>query len=773
MKDSIFSELKKLLKTLETYNVSLKTFMIVAYAIVTDNDCYDGVSCIKHISGKSQNIVKISMNDSSFSKYLKELQTCIDTDNLKTDENECNAIIIENNELPFDDYCNTLGLIYCSNEKELSFQFFDKNNVYQDFEQIMAERLKKVCSLFINDPLIRMKEIDIISDYEYGLMSKYAVGEKSPIATLPFHTQFQEVAAKHASKIAVICGNDKITFKELNEKSNRISHYIQNNIKCKNKLIGVFLDRSIDYIASILAIVKSGNAYVPIDPDTLSPGHNGFPKKRLEFMLKDAQVPLVITSGKYEEYFNDLEVLWMNVESIELNKYSIENQDILVTDSDIMYGIYTSGSSGTPKLTLVEHKSVNNLYNSLNKYVFSNTDQIKSHNTVLSVNAPFGFDASVQQIVGLINGYSLCILPENIRNSVNNIIKYINDKKITVFDCTPTQLWLLLENGILSKCLSLEAILVGGEAIPDKMWEILRNEHRINIYNVYGPTECTVDSTIYCINGTSHDTPVIGRPIDNNSIFILDDKLRPVPLGKKGVLYIAGPSVSRGYFNREDLTAKVFLTINNLSPVEKNFYCTGDVGKYLYDGSIQYIGRIDSQVKLRSHRIELSEVRSVLNKCENIKDSIVLVKDEAGYQTLIAYVIPVADEVEEDRLRDFLSQYLPYYMVPNHFVPIQAWPTTKNNKIDISKLPEVSFSSAEKEIASLDDLEKDVAEIMAQILNINQMRLSDNFMALGGDSLRVMTLLAKIYAKYHKEIDFTEFFETPTIGFISNKIRNI
>jgi len=773
MNYSIFSELKKLLDCLEVYQVSLKTFMVAAYSIVNDNDCYDGVYHIKHMSGEIQKLVKISINDSTFYEYLKKIQTYIDAENMKSDDKECNAIIIENNELPLNNYSNASGLIYGSNNNELNFKFFDESNVFNDFEQIMAERFKKLCNLFISDPLIRINEIDIISDYEYGLINKYSIGEKSPISTMPFHTHFQDTVSKHASKIAVFCGNDRVTYEELNAKSNRISHYIQKVIHCENKLIGVFLDRSIDYIAAILAIVKSGNAYVPIDPDTLSPGHNGFPKKRLEFMLKDAQVPLVITSGKYEEYFYDLEVPWLNVESVELSRYSIENQDIIVKDSDVIYGIYTSGSTGTPKLTLVEHKSVNNLYNSLNKNIFSNIDQNKSHNAVLSVNAPFGFDASVQQIVGLMNGYSLCILPENIRNSVNNIINYINDKKINVFDCTPTQLSLLLENGILSKCPSLEAVLVGGEAIPDKMWNILRNEHRIKIYNVYGPTECTVDSTIYCINGTSHDTSVIGRPIDNSSIYILNEKLRPVPLGRKGVLYISGPGVSRGYYNREDLTAKAFLTIENLSPAEKNFYYTGDVGKFLYDGSIQCIGRIDSQVKLRSHRIELSEVRSVLNKCEDIKDSIVIVKDESGYQTLIAYYIPVADEVDDDKLRDFLSQYLPYYMIPNYFVSVQAWPTTKNNKIDIRKLPDISFSSAEKEKAPMGELEKDVAEIMAQILNIKQMSLSDNFMALGGDSLRVMTLLAKIYGKYQKEIDFTEFFETPTVGFISKKIRDI
>lgn len=421
---------------------------------------------------------------------------------------------------------------------------------------------------------------------------------------------------------------------------------------------------------------------------------------------------------------------------------------------------------------MIEHKSVINLFASIDKYIYSRLDRTDYH--VVALNAPFGFDASVQQLVCLLKGYSLCILKESTRNSAKGIIDCILSNNIAVFDCTPSQLELLLNENILEKCReTLKEILVGGESIPDKMWTRLSQEKSIDIFNVYGPTECTVDSTYYLVNGSKNENPTIGKAIDNCNIYILDDRQEVVPIGSIGEIYISGYGVSRGYYNRDELNERSFIKRPNLLGEVERLYKTGDKGYYLYDGNIRYMGRDDEQVKIRSHRIELTEIVSNLCRHRSIKDALVIVSERSDYKQLIAYLI-VKDEAELDsqELTNFLSDYVPKYMIPNRYIEVKEWPLGPNMKIDKKRLPlpDEIHDKGKNVIESQNELEKELADIMIKILKIKMITDTDNFMTLGGDSLRVMTLLAEIFSKYHTEIDFEEFFMNPTLSFIMQKI---
>ncbi|WP_167957221.1 non-ribosomal peptide synthetase [Anaerosporobacter faecicola] len=661
----------------------------------------------------------------------------------------------------------------CSQDQTSVSCRFEKVNACECYIDLLEQRFNEISRHYLLPNDIKLRDISIIGDEEKKKIQDFSRENKSEIPDKTFHELFEEQVLKSPNKTAVICGEETITYDELNKRANQLANYINENIEGTENLIGIYMERSIEFIVSIFGIIKSGNAYVPIDQDTLNPGHSGsFPKSRLRFMLNDTKMKLVITKKKYEQDIpsDGREVLCLENEN--LKKYSSDNIDKRLTIYNLIYGIYTSGSTGYPKLTLVEHKSVLNLFNNINNFAYSKLTENKTH--IVAQNAPFGFDASVQQLGCFVKGYTLCILTERIRKSAKAIIDCILENKISVFDCTPSQLELLINEGILIKCSDvLEVVLVGGESIPSNMWTQLVKEKRINIFNVYGPAECTVDSTYYLINGSEHEYPVIGKAIDNCCIHILDEEQNIVPIGTVGEIYISGYGVSRGYYNREELNKSSFFE-NLTSCNEKvRLYKTGDKAYYLADGNIRYVGRSDDQVKIRSHRIELAEITTNLCKNDNIKDALVTVNDSSGYKKLIAYVILKDDsKFDAQNISDFLADYVPKYMVPNQYIPLSEWPLTANMKIDKKRLPlpEEIHEEGANGIDSKDAIERELAEIMVRILKIKMITDTDNFMTLGGDSLRVMTLLAEIFSKYNTEIDFEEFFKNPTLKFIKQKV---
>jgi amino acid adenylation domain-containing protein len=784
MESNVFMQLKEHNKISEklTHNgVSWRSFYFSSF-IVLLNKMYGWEEPKVLVQDDSQKSMQIKLTDDmSFLELCSRIKECLEEDcpdkACQYDDRDIQAIFIMDKrqsqiEQLTEKFSNCLCMACSEDSLNVSYQF-KKMNAENSYFSLMEQRLEEISMQYLLFEEIKIKNISIIGKEEEVKISSFVKGDKGEIPDKTFHKMLEEQVIKSPNKIAVICGEDTITYNELNKKANQVAKYIEEKITGDGNLIGIYMERSIEFIISILGIIKSGNAYVPIDQDTLNPGHSGsFPKSRLSFMLNDTKMNLVITKKIYSHDIPSEGREILCLDDGDLKDYSTNNIEKVVSANQMIYGIYTSGSTGYPKLTMIEHRSVINLFCSIDKFAYSRLSEKKNH--IVAQNAPFGFDASVQQLVCLVKGFTLCILTEHIRNSAKGIIDCILGNEISVFDCTPSQLELLLNENILEKCSeTLEVILVGGESIPDNMWTRLAQEKSIDIFNVYGPAECTVDSTYYLVNGSEHENPTIGKAIDNCNIHILDDEQNIVPIGTVGEIYISGYGVSRGYYNRDELNKNSFFKNPNSSLESAYLYKTGDKGYYLYDGNIRYIGRSDGQVKIRSHRIELAEISTNLCKHRNIKDALVTVNESSGYKKLIAYLIlKEANGFDPQDISDFLSDHVPKYMIPNQYIVLTEWPLNQNMKIDKKRLPlpDENHEEGTNSVESQDELERGLAEIIVKILKIKMITDTDNFMTLGGDSLRVMTLLAEIFSKYNTEIDFEEFFKSPTLKFIKQKV---
>jgi len=420
------------------------------------------------------------------------------------------------------------------------------------------------------------------------------------------------------------------------------------------------------------------------------------------------------------------------------------NNELLneISNSNLAYIIYTSGSTGNPKAVMVEHHSVINLANALNKNIYN-----YDNNKVISLNAPISFDASIQQIVMLLYGNTLNIIPHNIRLDGDALVKHITKHKIEILDCVPTQLRMMIDNNLFSNNKwKPKTILSGGEAINKSLWKEINNKD-IKFFNMYGPTECTVDSTI-CEILSATNTPSIGKPINNTTHFILDKHLGNVPIGFIGELYIGGESLSRGYLNNPTLTALKFIPNPFSKKKGERLYRTGDLVRYLQDGNIEYIDRIDNQVKLRGFRIELGEIETQLRNHPQIKEAVVIVReDEPNIKRLIGYCVPVENELITSKvLRKYLTLELPDYMIPAHIVLLNKLPLTPSGKINRTALPKPAIKKIDvnsKYVKPKTNNEILLAEVIQQVLKIKEVGIHDNFFELGGDSIIGIQVISK------------------------------
>lgn len=644
------------------------------------------------------------------------------------------------------------------------------NDNFTEVEKILfLERLQMIIDRYITDKLFKIGDSAAVGAFEENLLHAFSAGDTSKNKRGTFHHFFQSAVKKYPERTAVICADQQITYRQLDRISDCVANYIYQILPGKENLIGICMERSISFVTAIIGIMKSGNAYVPIDPDTLNPGYQGrFPQKRLDFMIHDANIKLIVTNSNFIGKLTDIASCF-NIDSMDPN-FQINIHMLAENNPDCLaYGIYTSGSTGQPKLTLIRHGSIINLWENLKNKVYTGIDS--EGYLRVTQNAPFGFDASVQQLVCLLGGNTLCIIPERERNSIHKMISYLIEKKCDVFDCTPPQLRLLFSEGFLEKCgRTVRAVIVGGEQIPVEMWDKMRRSETMLFYNAYGPTECTVDSTLYKINGTSHFYPVIGRPLDNCSIYILDENQKQVPVGFPGEICITGEGVAKGYYNRKQLNDSVFIQ----NPFGHGLmYRSGDMGRFQSDGCIVFTGRKDHQIKIRSHRIELDEIAKALCGHDDIVDAVVAVSNHSGYDKLIAYLI-LRDHTRLDsaEINLFLSEYLPAYMIPNHYVTMKSWPLTANKKIDRTRLPLPGDFVKEKlnSQSTDDELMTGITQIVKKILHKEAFAPTENFMISGGDSLQVMLLLSEILKKYNVEVDFADFLEEPTILNLKRKI---
>ncbi|RMZ60274.1 amino acid adenylation domain-containing protein, partial [Chryseobacterium nematophagum] len=563
---------------------------------------------------------------------------------------------------------------------------------------------------------------------------------------------FERQVERTPDDIALVYEDVKLTYRELNERSNQLAHYLLENYEIKpDELIPLCLERSEQMLIGILGVLKSGGAYVPMDP--------GYPMDRIEHILGDTNARVVIGEESTKNRLYDYKELIDREESSSLNIISLNALNIVdslstcstdnplpsVSSSDLAYVIYTSGTTGKPKGVMIEHRSVVNLVESIRGvYDYSERGKFTAYTSYV-------FDVSVSEIFSaLLYGNELHLLSDTIRKDSSSISDYLLAQEITHTYLPPVLLSLLPRNVYPY----LQAILYAGEPC-DEETGIYWGEHK-KLYNLYGPTESTIYAT--CKEIVEGEVHVIGKPIVNTTTYVLDEYLRHVPLGGVGELYIGGVGVSRGYLNLAELTDERFVVNPFQSEDEKEIgynsriYKTGDLVRFLPDGNLQYIGRNDFQVKIRGYRIELGEIENVLLSYAGIRQGVVLAKEQgSGIKYLVGYYVSDAAVNHED-LSMHLSGHLPDYMVPSVYVHLEELPLTLNGKLDRRSLPEPTFTGVTEYIAPRTVLEKQLSELYGEVLGLEPSSISihDDFFRLGGNSIMAIKLISRI----HRDLGF-------------------
>ncbi|HEY0375489.1 MAG TPA: amino acid adenylation domain-containing protein, partial [Pyrinomonadaceae bacterium] len=450
------------------------------------------------------------------------------------------------------------------------------------------------------------------------------------------HQLFEEQVERTPENIAVLSEDEQATYHELNERANQLAHHLRSLGVGPEVVVGVCLDRSVEMVAAVLGVLKAGGAYLPLDPE--------YPAERLRFMLEDAGARVVLTKQALMGLWPAGEEKLLCLDAGAVSGHAAWNPTIEVSGGNLAYVIYTSGSTGKPKGVMVEHRSGVNLWAALEQSVYAGDGRLGR----VSLNAPLSFDASVKQLLQLLSGRSVCLIPEGARREPEALLRHLSEHSVEVLDTTPSQLRQVLAEDARGRLPGV--VLVGGEAIDEALAARMRECGGSRFYNVYGPTECTVDATVGAVRGrgteggaesSEESGGVIGRPIANVQVYVLDAHQQLVPVGVSGEIYIGGEGLARGYLNRPDLTAERFVPHPFSRDEGTRLYRTGDVGRYKASGEIEYLGRVDGQVKLRGYRIELGEVEAALSGHAGVEQSVVVAREDVpGQKRLVAYVKP-------------------------------------------------------------------------------------------------------------------------------------
>ncbi|HLP73030.1 MAG TPA: amino acid adenylation domain-containing protein, partial [Bacteroidales bacterium] len=621
----------------------------------------------------------------------------------------------------------------------------------------MIEYFKKIVAAVITAKNKKLSEIEILSEEEKNLLL-YDFNDTS--ADYPrdkvIHRIFEEQVEKCPDRIAVTAQNPAhaITYREFSEQADRLAHKLNEKGAQPGCIVGIKIERSLEMMVGIFGILKSGSAYLPIDPE--------YPQERIEFMLKDSSAGIMIRRAG-EQKVESVEFMFSCFfPACSFPRFSASDS------SNLAYIIYTSGSTGNPKGVMIEHHSVVNRLHWMQKcYSIGPGD-------VILQKTPTVFDVSVWELFWWsMEGASLCLLGVGEEKIPEAIIETIARNKVTTMHFVPSMLQAFMEYcedaADIAGLSSLRQVFSSGEALVGRQVEkfnrLFNEKNGTKLINLYGPTEATVDVSYYdCIPGENINDIPIGRPIDNIALYILDKNLNLQPVGVKGELCISGVGLARGYLNRPELTAEKFIDLHRLSLINHHskFYRTGDLARVPVNGQIEYLGRMDHQVKIRGLRIELGEIENQLLSHEGIKGAAVLVQD----QHLYAYIAVKGEgEFNISLLRNYLSEKLPVYMIPSTFVQIEEIPLTANGKVDRKKLPlpQGSVNLEGTYIEPQNREEMQLAEIWQEVLELERVGIDDNFFKVGGDSIKTIRLTVAINRRLNSHLKILDLYTHGTI----------
>jgi len=572
------------------------------------------------------------------------------------------------------------------------------------------------------------------------------------------HQLFEAQVERTPDTIAVVCEQKELTYRELNRRSNQLAHHLIKHGVGPETLVGIYVERSLEMVVGLLGILKAGGAYVPLDPE--------YPQQRRAFMLEDTSLPILLTQQRLVEKLPDLKISVVCIDSgwKKIARESDENPVSRSSSDNLAYVMYTSGSTGRPKGVEVCHRGIVRLLFGVDYARLDTTE------TFLSL-APISFDASTFEIWGaLLHGARCVLCPQRIPT--------LEDLGFIIQKHGVSTLWLTasLFNTVIDEApealSGIRQLLIGGEALSvSHVHRALELLPSTQIINGYGPTEST---TFTCCHRISHRfrktvrSIPIGRPIGNTQVYLLDNHLNPVPIGIPGELYIGGVGLARGYLNRPELTAEQFIANPFSDEPGARLYKTGDMARYLPDGNIEFLGRNDQQVKIQGHRIELGEVEIVLAQHSSVRESVVLVREDAsGNKHLVAYVVPNEDRISmTGQLRSYLKENLPDYMVPGPFLVLDELPLSPNGKVDLRALAALDQSRGENEtvfVAPRDVLEFRLTKIWEDVIGTQPIGVTDNFFDVGGHSLLAVRLFAQIYKEFGKSIPLATVFREGTV----------
>ncbi|MGB8508242.1 MAG: amino acid adenylation domain-containing protein, partial [Pyrinomonadaceae bacterium] len=623
----------------------------------------------------------------------------------------------------------------------------------------MLERFSRVLEKVVADPHIRLSQLDLLDEEERRLLlvewNETAVEYPRQFC---IHHLFEQQAVRTPAAIAVMSEDASLTYEELNRRSNELARFLRAQGVEAETRVGLMVERSVEMVVGMLGVLKAGAAYVPLDPS--------YPHQRVSFILEDAGISVLLTQA---ELMPGLENDGVRVVRLEEDWQTIaqehgDNFDSGASAENAAYIIYTSGSTGMSKGVVIEHRQLTN-------YLFSINEKLTfPPNASFATVSTFAADLGHTMLFpSLCMGGTLHLISSERASSPTLLGEYFQHHQIDCLKIVPSHMSALLACADAAKVIPRQRLVLGGEA---STWELIDKLHTLSstcaINNHYGPTETTVGVLTYPVERAQDErlssTVPLGRPIANTQIYILDQHLRPVPVGVTGELYIGGEGLARGYVNRPEQTAEKFLPHPFTHRAGERLYRTGDIARYLADGNIEFLGRADAQVKVRGYRIELGEVEAALAKHESVREAVVVVREEETEKQLIAYVVGATSRGE---LRRHLAGELPEYMIPTAFVMLEQMPLTPNGKVDRKALPAPDASRAGSDdayVAPRSPVEEMLVQIWSDVLRLKRVGVHDNFFALGGHSLLGMQTVSRVRETLQVEAPLRSLFLSPTVA---------
>ncbi len=634
------------------------------------------------------------------------------------------------------------------------------------FSEETATRLvanfQLLLSSIVADPDQAIGELEIIhpSERNFLLNEVNDTTVDYPRESL-LHQLVEKQARQTPDNLAIQFGQSQLTYQELDLQSSKLASYLKQAGAGPEQMVGIYLDRGIAMVVGLLGILKSGAAYLPMDPL--------FPYERLQYMLDDGEAGILLTEERLKSDFPEFsgKVIAIDTDWEQILNTDSDFSGITIDSNALAYTIYTSGSTGKPKGVQIEHRSVVNFLLSMQR-----EPGLSSSDTLLAVTT-LSFDISILEIfLPLITGAKLLLVTKEQSMNGTFLLKTIKDEQVTVMQATPSTWRIMLDSGWDEK-LDLK-VLCGGEALPHDLAKQLI-ARTSSLWNVYGPTETTIWSTTKNIG--EEDRITIGRPLNNTQVYITDPRGNLAPKGVIGELCIGGDGVARGYLNRPELTADRFIKNPWSNIGHARIYRTGDLARILNNGEIECLGRLDNQVKIRGYRIELGEIESSLSAHQAIRDCVVEVKGTGVLDSrLVGYLISEEDRPSVDELKALVKNQLPDYMVPTHLMFLDEFPKTSNGKIDRKNLPDpdiTELQSNSEPTQAAGELEAELVGIWEKLLNVKPIGTTDNFFDLGGHSLLAARITFQIKKKLGIEIPLETLFKAQTIKELAQEISQL